>query len=830
MNRCAGQSGRVAVVIPLYGQAQFLVETVASVLRQTLQSVVTVIVNDGCPDPASHAAGSSLALAHPERVFYLHQQNRGLSGARNTGINWALARFPDLEAVFPLDSDNYLDEDALELLLDRLRADESVDWVSPHLRLFGAANRPWQLVPRFTRFRQLFENQADAAALFRAEVFRLGAIYDEHMRHGYEDWELYLAQLLDGRHGVSEPTATMFYRSRTNSMLSEAVERHESIRSYMRAKHRRWYLPRGRTRLEHDEFPRFALIDEFGRLQTFTDPSSPGLPLEDDATARTPITVIGVRGVIEELRRNRLISGLLFTCQPSHRSEATVIVIDKGPMISIERSPSRNGLAAAVLVVPTDLLHRTELDESVLESALRDARQVTITLPSPEWTCSPGWNEAQLLGQALSAGRRLTAIPDDERTDQSRGYLSDDDFIRHLHEQVVLSTFPLMDDGHRHLGFAMPWLKLGGVEHCVLQVSQALRRLDPTLRIHLALTEDGGIATNPTLTTAVFDSITSFAELPHDRRVTMVDRWSSSMDVVINAHSGVAFDSVDRKSGWPRSERHTLNAAYLHVLDLTPGGMRLGWPIIAAQLDGGIDRFLVISRAMSALMRNEGVTPRKIVIGPNAPVIRPESLEVAENLADEKAARLAAGGQLRILIAGRLDYQKGGRRAAHAIRALAENGHDFHVSVLGSPTLEAELPDLPLDKCTWRSATTDANELSTAFAQADVLLLLSRWEGVPLAMLDAMAHGTVVVATDVGAIAEVVSHGQTAHLIPCNADADDEAVGAAAAALLATLLDDETGGQAMRRRAVSKAWSMSWDDTAERILEMVEDSWKDQQR
>ena len=59
--------------------------------------------------------------------------------------------------------------------------------------------------------------------------------------------------------------------------------------------------------------------------------------------------------------------------------------------------------------------------------------------------------------------------------------------------------------------------------------------------------------------------------------------------------------------------------------------MRLGWPIVAAQLDGGIDRFLVISRAMSALMRNEGVPPRKIVIGPNAPVIRPESLGVAEN-------------------------------------------------------------------------------------------------------------------------------------------------------------------------------------------------------
>lgn len=817
-------------MIPLYGQAQFLVETVASVLRQTLPSVVTVIVNDGCPDPASHAAGTSLALTHPGRVIYLHQRNRGLSGARNMGIKWALARFPDLEAVFPLDSDNYLHEEALELLLARLRDNQSVDWVAPHLQLFGAINRRWTLVPRFTRFRQLFENQADAAALFRAEIFRGRAAYDEQMRHGYEDWELYLDQLLEGRHGVSEPKATMFYRSRSNSMLSEAVERHESIRSYMRAKHRRWYVPRGRTLLEHEEFPRFALIDEFGQVQTFTDPWCPGLRLGDDETARTPVTVIGVRGVIEELRRNRLLAGLLFTCQPSHGSEVTALVVGKGPTISIERSNSRNGLAAAVLVAPTDLLRRARESDSELVTAIRDARQVSITLESPEWTRSPGWNETQLREHALSASRRLTALPSDELTDHSNGFLSDDDFIRHLHEQVVSSTFPLMDDGHRHLGFAMPWLKLGGVEHCVLQVSQALRRLDPTLRIHLALTEDGKIATNPTLATELFDSITSFAGLPYDRRVTMVDRWSSSMDVVVNAHSGVAFESIARKSSWPRSERHNLNVAYLHVLDLTPDGMKLGWPIVAAHLDGGIDRFLVISDAMSAMMRNEGVAPRKIVIGPNAPVIRPEFVEDAERLADVKAARLASGGQLRILIAGRLDYQKGGARAAHAIRALAANDRDFHVTVLGSPTLDAELPDLPIDKCTWRIATTDKKELSGAFANADVLLLLSRWEGVPLAMLDAMAHGTVVVATDVGAIAEVVRHGQTAYLIPCDVDDDDEAIGLAAAATLAMLIDDESGGHAMRRQAVKEAWSLAWDATAQRIHEMVSDSWKEQQK
>ncbi len=850
MPQPARHAARIAVVIPLYGQAQFLVETVVSVLRQTQPSVVAVIVNDGCPDPASHEAGRSLALAHPQQVVYLHQRNRGLSGARNTGIRYALAAFPDLQGIFLLDSDNYLDGHALQRLLARLDADPTIDWVSPHLQMFGAVNRPWSLVDRFTRFRQLFENQADAAALFRPEVFRTGATYDELMRHGYEDWELYLDQLLAGRRGATEPTAIMFYRSRPGSMLADATQRHETIRRYMRTKHRRWYLPRGRTLLEHDDLPRYAFVDEFGRVQLFTDPMQPPRQLRAGESYRAAITIVGARGVFEELRRSRMLPGLLFVAQPEHVSAATAIVVGRGPSLSIERAAIRSGAAASLLVVPTTLLDdlaptgqsaalpggqtpdttdeqgAPETTDERVARALLGATEFVVQLESPSWALPQGWDDIELLELVARARRRIAPESAEERTDPTRGYVSNTDFAGHLHQEVVESTYPLAEDGHRHLGFAMPWLKLGGVEHCVLQVTKALRRLDPSLRIHLALTQSGVIDTSPDLTTEVFDSITSFSDLEWDRRLAMVDRWSSAMDVTVNAHSEAAFEALEHRAEWPPSERHTLNSAYLHVLDLTPDGMRLGWPIVASQHESAIDNYLVISRRMAALMLNEGVPQRKITIGPNAPVIRPQQRSDAEALADAKADRLAAGGQLRVLIAGRLDFQKGGRRAAHAIRKLVASGRDVHVTVLGAPTLDAELPEFPAGVCTWRAATNDADELSAAFAEADVLLLLSRWEGVPLAMLDAMAHGTLVVATDVGAITEVVSHRDTAYLIPAVATDDDEVLGAHAATILAELIDDATGGRAMRRRAVQQAWSMTWDTTANQILELVAQSWK----
>ena len=49
-----------------------------------------------------------MAAAHPGRVFALRQPNRGLAAARNTGIEFSLAAFPALRALFCLDADNRL--------------------------------------------------------------------------------------------------------------------------------------------------------------------------------------------------------------------------------------------------------------------------------------------------------------------------------------------------------------------------------------------------------------------------------------------------------------------------------------------------------------------------------------------------------------------------------------------------------------------------------------------------------------------------------------------------------------------------------------------------
>ena len=162
-----------------------------------------VIVNDGCPNPSSDTLPRAIAAAWPERVLYVHQENRGLSGARNTGVRALLNRWPEIEAILPLDADDWLEEYSLEAMAARLVSEDHSDWVYPDFQSFGSEFKNWRPWPQLNPFRLFFENQCGAPSLIRRRVFDAGVFYDETMRDGYEDWEFFLRALDRGFWGIS---------------------------------------------------------------------------------------------------------------------------------------------------------------------------------------------------------------------------------------------------------------------------------------------------------------------------------------------------------------------------------------------------------------------------------------------------------------------------------------------------------------------------------------------------------------------------------------------------------------------------------------------------
>ena len=104
--RTVGPFGLVSVIIPAYNAAPFIKETLDSVFAQTYPRREVIIVNDGSPDTAEL---DSVLAPYLEYVTYIRQDNRGLAGARNTGLKAAKGSFVALLDADDIWLPNYLE-------------------------------------------------------------------------------------------------------------------------------------------------------------------------------------------------------------------------------------------------------------------------------------------------------------------------------------------------------------------------------------------------------------------------------------------------------------------------------------------------------------------------------------------------------------------------------------------------------------------------------------------------------------------------------------------------------------------------------------------------
>ena len=96
-----------SVVVPLFNKANFIENTLRSILAQTFQNFEIVVVNDGSTDNSLE----KLKAVQSEKIRLIDQKNQGASNARNRGIGAANGKYIAL-----LDADDYWFRDHLENL------------------------------------------------------------------------------------------------------------------------------------------------------------------------------------------------------------------------------------------------------------------------------------------------------------------------------------------------------------------------------------------------------------------------------------------------------------------------------------------------------------------------------------------------------------------------------------------------------------------------------------------------------------------------------------------------------------------------------------------
>lgn len=103
------QKSVISIIVPIYKAEKYLEKCLASIQSQTYRNLQILLIDDGSPDACGEICEEY--AKKDQRIQVIHQENSGVSSARNTGLREAAGDF-----VAFVDPDDYISEDMIETL------------------------------------------------------------------------------------------------------------------------------------------------------------------------------------------------------------------------------------------------------------------------------------------------------------------------------------------------------------------------------------------------------------------------------------------------------------------------------------------------------------------------------------------------------------------------------------------------------------------------------------------------------------------------------------------------------------------------------------------
>lgn len=214
-----------SIIIPCYNTGQFLIEAINSVLVLDIDGLEIVVVNDGSTDEFTLSVLNSI---HNPIITIIHQENKGLSAARNIGVKFSSNKF-----IFFLDSDNRVKLGYFEKALKAFNENSDVGVVYSRPFFFGESNIPRFNSQKFNFDALLARNFIDACAFVRRDAFNeIGGFDENRGLYISEDWEFWIRLALTTWKFHFLDEQLFDYRIRKDSMIGEGNE--EKIKMALR--------------------------------------------------------------------------------------------------------------------------------------------------------------------------------------------------------------------------------------------------------------------------------------------------------------------------------------------------------------------------------------------------------------------------------------------------------------------------------------------------------------------------------------------------------------------------------------------------------------------
>jgi glycosyltransferase involved in cell wall biosynthesis len=237
---------------------------------------------------------------------------------------------------------------------------------------------------------------------------------------------------------------------------------------------------------------------------------------------------------------------------------------------------------------------------------------------------------------------------------------------------------------------------------------------------------------------------------------------------VVHGHSSKA-GFLARVAGWltRRPALYTPNGLYF--LRLAPGWRRSLYVALERIARPFTTAFIAVSESeRQVALREKLVSPERIVVIPSG--VEPEAFVHPVHARAHVRAELGISLDATVIgTVSRMTHQKDPHCLVRAMREIADRTtRPVYLVWVGDGALAADVARL-VSECGLESACRllgfrrDARAVMCAF---DVFALTSRYEGLPYAVLEAMALGLPVVATDVVGTRDLVTNGVNGYLVP----------------------------------------------------------------
>jgi glycosyltransferase involved in cell wall biosynthesis len=207
----------ITIVIPSYNHQGYLSDAIESAFAQTVNCEV-IVVDDGSTDNSLE-----IAKKYKPHIKVISQVNKGLPSARNTGIMNATGDY-----VLFLDADDILLEKCVQRIEETIEK-TGADIIGPSLKTFGTSNQEIILMPepKLEDFRT-GNRIGYCCAIKRSKLLEVGGL-SPRMIWGYEDLALTCLLLSRGAKIVTIPEVLWLYRTKKESMWTDALKHHKEL-------------------------------------------------------------------------------------------------------------------------------------------------------------------------------------------------------------------------------------------------------------------------------------------------------------------------------------------------------------------------------------------------------------------------------------------------------------------------------------------------------------------------------------------------------------------------------------------------------------------------